>query len=225
MPKIQDILPNLANPKYFTSLDLASGYHQVPMNPDSIENTAFSTPLGHYQFKSIPFGLTNTTATFQRLMNAIFGDRIGKDLLAYLDDIVIFSSDFESHLKSVESALSQLERASLKCQPNKCQVFRKTLTYLGHTISPEGLSPEVRKLEILKDWPLPKTGNGMLSFLGFCNYYRELVSRFAEMACHLYPLGKLDKIPWTPELTNCFERLRARPPLSLNSQITKNPSF
>ena len=132
-----------------------------------MEKTAFSTPFGHFQYRTMPFGLTNAPATFQRLMNRIFGPKLGKDLLAYLDDIVIFSQDFESHLASLDEVLSLLEEAGLKCQPAKCQVFRKSLVYLGHTISPEGLSPEARKLDVLREWPLPQTGTALQSFLGF----------------------------------------------------------
>jgi hypothetical protein len=141
LPKIADILPSLSDAKYFTSFDLASSYHQVPMNPADVEKTAFSTPYGHYQYKSMPFGLTNAPATFQRLMSSVFGDLLGKELLAYLDDLVIFSADFESHLASIDKVLALLEKAKLKCQPSKCQIFRSSLTYLGHTISPEGVSP------------------------------------------------------------------------------------
>ena len=208
LPRICDILPALSTAKYFSSLDLASGYHQVPMAQSSIEKTAFSTPFGHYEYVTMPFGLTNAPATFQRLMNHIFADRIGVDLLVYLDDIIIFSSDLESHLTTLRDVLARLSRAGLKCQPAKCQLLRETLTYLGHTVSAQGISPDAQKLKVLEAWPLPRTGTEVLSFLGFCNYYRALVPNFAQLACELYPLGKLDHLDWTPSLTQTFESLR-----------------
>ena len=208
IPRIQELLPRLARARFFSSLDLVSGYHQVPMAKEAVEKTAFSTPFGHFEYNMMPFGMTNAPATFQRLMNHIFADRLDKDVLAYLDDIIIFSETYEDHLASLHMALSRLQDAGLKCQPSKCQLFRTSLTYLGHTVSTEGVAPEARKLEVLKSWPTPKTGVEMMSFLGFCNYYRALVPRFADLAVPLYPLGQHPQIDWNPALLQSFEALR-----------------
>ena len=208
IPRIQELMSRLAKARYFSSLDLVSGYHQVPMAKDSIEKSAFSTPFGHFEYVSMPFGLTNAPATFQRLMNRLFEDRLENDILVYLDDIVIFSETYEDHLASLNMALERLRKAGLKCQPRKCQLFRKSLTYLGHTVSTAGIAPETRKLDVLARWPLPKTGNEMLSYLGFCNYYRALVPRFADLAVPLYPLGQVQQIEWTADLRASFEDLR-----------------
>ena len=208
LPRICDILPSLGQAKYFTSLDLVSGYHQVPMAQSSIEKTAFSTPFGHYEYTTMPFGLSNAPATFQRLMNNIFRDRVGRDLFVYLDDIIVYSPDLDSHIRSLHEVFGRIESASLKCQREKCQIAKRSLTYLGHTVSAEGLSPETRKLDALRDWALPTSGNSLLSFLGFCNYYHPLVERFAEYAVPLYGLAKQEKIEWSDEDRTRFESLR-----------------
>ena len=227
IPRIQELLPRLARARYFSSLDLVSGYHQVPMAQDAIEKSAFSTPFGHFEYAMMPFGLSNAPATFQRLMNHIFQDRLENDILVYLDDIIVFSETYEEHLASLNLALERLRKAGLKCQPRKCQLFRRKLVYLGHTVSTEGIAPEAHKLEVLRQWPFPKTGNEMLSYLGFCNYYRALVPHFADLAVPLYPLGQLHQIEWNDSLRAAFEALRAaliRAPSS-NSQIPNFLSF
>ena len=133
----------------------------------------------------MPFGLTNAAATFQRLMNRIFADPLDKDILVKIDDIIIFNESYEEHLATVHLVLTRLRQAGLKCQPNKCQLFRRSLLYLGHTVCQEGVAREARKLDALRQWPLPKTGTDMLSYPDFCNYYRALIPHFAELAVPL----------------------------------------
>ena len=178
------------------------------MAQDAVEKSAFSTPFGHFEFLKMPFGLTNAPAPFQRLMNRIFADRLDKDILVYLDDIIIFSESYEEDLATLQLVLTRLRQAGLKCQPTKCQLFRRSLVYLGHTVSQEGVAPEARKLDALRQWPLPKTGTDMLSYLGFWNYYRALIPHFAELAVPLYPLGQASQIDWTPEQERAFDALR-----------------
>ena len=149
------------------------------MSQDAVEKSAFSTPFGHCEFLKMPFGLTNAPATFQRLMNRIFADRLDKDIFFYLDDIIIFSESYEEHLATLHLVLTRLREAALKYQPKKCPLFRRSLIYIGHTVSQEGVGPEARKLDALRQWPLPKTSTDVLSYLGFCNYYSALIPHLA----------------------------------------------
>lgn len=135
LPNITDILDQLGNAKYFTTLDLASGYHQIPMAELDKKKTAFSTPYGHYEFNRMPFGLRNAPATFQRLMNSVLTGIQGLRCLVYLDDIVIYGSSLEDHNKRLTEVLRRLRENNLKLQPDKCEFLRKEVIYLGHIIS------------------------------------------------------------------------------------------
>ncbi|KMQ87661.1 enzymatic polyprotein endonuclease reverse [Lasius niger] len=125
LPNITDILDQLGNAKYFTTLDLASGYHQIPMPEHDKKKTAFSTPYGHYEFNRMPFGLRNAPATFQRLMNSVLTGMQGLRCLVYLDDIVIYGFSLEDHNKRLTEVLRRLRENNLKLQPEKCEFLRK----------------------------------------------------------------------------------------------------
>jgi hypothetical protein len=140
LPNIEEILDQLGNAKYFSTLDLASGYHQIPMAEHDKPKTAFSTPYGHYEYNRMPFGLKNAPATFQRLMNSVLIGMQGLRCLVYLDDIVIYGSSLEDHNKRLTEVLQRLREANLKLQPDKCEFLRKEVNYLGHVISEDGIS-------------------------------------------------------------------------------------
>jgi hypothetical protein len=166
LPNITDILDQLGNAKYFTTLDFASGYHQIPMAEQDKNKTAFSTPYGHYEFNRMPFGLKNAPATFQRLMNSVLTGIQGLKCLVYLDDIVIYGASLEDHNKRLKEVLQRLRENNLKLQPDKCEFLRKEVIYLGHIISENGISPDPSKLTAIKEFPTPKKVKDVQSFIG-----------------------------------------------------------
>jgi hypothetical protein len=169
-------------------MDLASGYNQVPVAEADRPKTAFCTPFGLFEWNRMPFGLCNAPSTFQRLMQQIFGDQQCQSLLLYLDDIVVFSSTFQQHLKRLEVVLQRLKFKSLKAKLSKCSFFQHEVRYLGHIISAEGVSTDPGKVEAVASWQPPTTILELRSFLGFASYYRRFVEGFAKLAAPLHRL-------------------------------------
>lgn len=188
LPRIEESLDSLTGARWFSTMDLASGYNQVPMAVRDQPKTAFCTPFGLFEYNRMPFGLCNAPSTFQRLMQRLFGDQQGQSLLLYLDDIVVFSSSVAQHLMRLEVVLSRLEREGLKARLEKCSFFQKAVKYLGHVISSEGVSTDPSKVEVVSQWRQPETVGELRSFLGFASYYRRFVEGFAKFAAPLHRL-------------------------------------
>ena len=209
IPNISDILDQLGQSKYFTTLDLASGYHQIKMHPRDAEKTAFSVPLGHYEFKRMPFGLKNAPSTFQRLMNTVLSGLQGTRCLVYLDDIVIFADNLQNHNKKLIEIFERLKEFNLKIRPSKCEFLRKEVIYLGHKISENGAQPDESKLDAVRKFPTPKTTKDIKSFLGLAGYYRKFIDNFSQKALPLTGLLKKDaSFEWTAEQEKSFEILK-----------------
>lgn len=209
LPRMDDTLDTLANAKWFSTLDLKSGYWQVEMHPDDREKTAFSNGNGLWQFNVMPFGLCNAPATFERLMESVLKGLHWKTCLVYLDDVIIFSSTFDEHLRNLEEILQKLSNAGLKLSPKKCQLFRKEVKYLGHIISSKGVMTDPQKTEAVRDWPVPKDKHDIRSFLGLCSYYRRFVHKFAEIARPLHRLTENEQgFEWTSKCQEAFDQLK-----------------
>ena len=182
IPRIDDTLHLLAGAKYFSTLDLKSGYWQVELKEADKAKTAFQVgSLGFYECNRMPFGLCNAPATFQRLMERCMGELNLRDCLIYLDDIIIFSSTFEEHLERLQAVFERLQQHNLKLKPSKCVLFRRQVTYLGHVVSEEGIHTDPSKIEAVKSWPIPKTTKDVRRFLGFTGYYRRFIQGFAAI--------------------------------------------
>ena len=190
LPRIDQVWPVLAKAKYFASLDLLMGYHQVGMEPKDRYKTAFLTHRGLYVYNVMPFGLCNAPATFQRLMEKVLGPLVGHGVLVYLDDVLLYAEEPNELVELLRKVLKLLEAAGLKCKASKCFLFAEQIQYLGHVVSREGIRPEPVKLDKILQWPRPETGVGLAGFLGLCNYYRELVPAFANASDNLYKLSK-----------------------------------
>ncbi len=182
LPRIDDTLDKLSGAKYFTTLDMESGYWQIELDEESKEKTAFIVENNLYQFKRMAMGLCNAPATFQRTMNFVLRDVLGKKALVYLDDVIIYSKTVEDHLKDIAEVFTLIQKAQLKLKLNKCQFFQTEVNYLEHIITSEGIAPDPAKIEKIKDYPVPKLVDKVRSFLGLAGYYRRFIPNFGKVA-------------------------------------------
>lgn len=178
LPRIEESLDVLSGARWFSTLDLASGYNQVPVAEKDTFKTAFCTPFGLFEFNRMPFGLCNAPGTFQRLMERMFGDQRYHSVLLYLDDVIVFSSSVGQHLERLEEVFSRLKQQGLKVKLSKCNFFQKQVKYLGHVVSAEGVATDPGKLEAVREWMRPVHLAELRSFLGFAGYYRRFVKGF-----------------------------------------------
>jgi len=210
LPNITEILDQLGGAKYFSVVDLASGFHQIKMHPDDSHKTAFSTPHGHYEFDRMPFGLKNAPATFQRLMDLVLTGMQGNEIFVYLDDIVLYSSSLTEHAIKFEKLATRLRRANLKLQPDKCEFLRKEVSYLGHIIGENGVRPDPKKIEAVQNFPIPKNAKNVKQFLGLAGYYRRFIKGFSKIAKPLTNLLKGDNdFKWKDKEQESFDILKS----------------
>lgn len=224
LPNIDSILDKLGRAQYFSSIDLAKGYHQIKVHPADIAKTAFVTPNGLYEYLRMPFGLKNAPATFQRLMNEILRDYINKICVVYLDDILIFSTSLKEHIQSLSLIFKKLSEHNLKIQFDKCSFMKRNTEFLGHVLTAEGMKPNPNKVKCIQEYQLPKTEKQIKSFLGTTGYYRKFVKDYSKIA---YPMVKYlkkgTKINLNdPEYIQAFEALKSN---IIKHPILKFPNF
>lgn len=223
LPNINDILDKLGRCQYFSTLDLASGFHQIEMHPNSVEKTAFNVENGHYEYMRMPFGLKNAPATFQRIMDDVLSDLQGKICLVYMDDIIIFSANLEEHVKNLKLLFKRLREAKLKIQLDKSEFLRKEVEFLGHVVTPEGIRPNPRKIEAMQKFPIPKTSKEIKSFLGLLGYYRRFIQNFAKLTKPFTNcLKKGAKIEHTSEFVKTFDLCKN---ILCNDPLLQYPDF
>ena len=195
LPRIDDLMDNLSGAKYFSSLDLTSGYHQLVLPESDRHKTAFNTHFGKYEYKVLPMGLSNAPAVFQAAMhfiamNKVFGPLLNKCVCVYLDDILVFSKTPEDHLQHLEKVLTILKQQNLKAKRKKCEFFKPELKFLGHIVSASGMRPDPAKVATVKDWPTPVSAYEVRSFLGLANYFRKYIRAYSAIAAPLTDLLK-----------------------------------
>ena len=188
LPRIEEALECLGGSVLFSSLDLAHGFFQLSMHPDSVPRTAFRVPWGLYEFLRLPQGLSNSPSTFQRVMESIFGDMNLSEVVLYLDDLLVFSATFEEHLLRLSKVFSRLENNGLKLKGSKCKLFQSSVLHLGHIISSKGVAMDPGKVERIQNWPTPTGPEQLRSFLGLASYYRRYIKDFAKIASPLHAL-------------------------------------
>ena len=210
LPRIDDILDTLGKAKYFSSLDLASGYWQVELSPGARQKSAFTTHRGLFEFVRMPFGLCNAPATFQRLMQKVLAGLEWNSCFVYLDDILLASKTFDEHIQHLRAVFERLRQANLRLKPKKCKLLREEVNYLGHVISKQGIKPNPEKTEKVRSFPTPVDVTKVRQFLGLASYYRRFVPAFARIAAPLHFLTKKNVVfNWTHECEEAFSKLKA----------------
>ena len=211
LPRIHDILKNLGTARIFSTLDLKSGYWQIPLSPDSKKYTAFSTPSGgQYQFRVMPFGLKNAPGTFQNMMRHVLAEQWGNFAIAYLDDVIIYSDTWESHLLHLSLVMERLGIYGLTCSPTKCNFGQTSLDYLGHIITDKGNLPQPKHLDAILNAEPPRTRKALQSLIGTMNWLHEYVPKYSELTAPITNLLS-PKRPyrWTPEAQKALEATKA----------------
>lgn len=249
LPRIDDLMDNLGGAKYFSSLDLTSGYHQLGLHKQDWPKTAFNTHIGKFEWRVLPFGLTNAPAVFQTAMNRVFGPHLNRFVCVYLDDILIFSKTEEEHFQHLHVVLTLLRQHNLKAKRKKCVFFTPELKFLGHVVSAAGMKPDPSKINTVVEWPQPRSTYELRSFLGLANYFRRYMRGYAKIAQPLTDLligeakadrkgrmlqwGKLDaktaamveakfKARWSDAATRAFDEIKAA---LVNAPVLVLPDF
>lgn len=223
IPNIADVLDKLGNCQYFTTLDLASGFYQVEMNPQDIPKTAFNVEHGHFEFLRMPMGLKNSPSTFQRVMDNVLRELQNTICLVYLDDIIVFSTSLQEHMSNLEKVFQKLRESNFKIQMDKSEFLKLETAYLGHVIGKDGIKPNPDKIAAIKKYPLPKTTTEIKRFLGLLGYYRKFIPDFAKIAKPMTQcLKKGSKINPDRNYIECFEKCKT---LLVNDPILQYPDF
>jgi len=178
LPLISDLLDSPSRAKIYSKIDLWHAYHLVRIAPGNEWKTTFRMRYGSYEWLVMPFGLTNTPAAFQHFVNTIFADMLDVCIVMYLDDILIYSEDMESHQQHVQEVLCRLRLHGLFAKPEKCEFHLDSVEYLGYRLSPEGLTMSLDKIQTISDWPEPHKVKDIQSFLGFANFYRRFIFNY-----------------------------------------------
>ncbi|CAA7058315.1 unnamed protein product [Microthlaspi erraticum] len=209
LPRIDELLDQLRGATWFSKIDLASGYHQIPIDEADVRKTAFRTRYGHFEFVVMPFGLTNAPAAFMRLMNDVFREYLDVFVIIFIDDILVYSRSQEEHATHLRLVLEKLREQKLFAKLSKCSFWQREMGFLGHIVSAEGVSVDPAKIEAIRDWPRPSSATEIRSFLGLAGYYRRFVKGFATMAQPMTKLtGKDVPFIWSAECEESFSQLK-----------------
>jgi len=187
LPTIEELYFKLGKGNFFSKIDLSSAFLQVPSTQEASKILTINTCQGLYRFKRLPFGLTVSTAYFQKFMDEISQM---EGVAYYVDDLIVVGTNYEEHQQKLKTVLNKMKEKGLTCNIDKCEFFKKNIIYLGHVISEEGLFPEQGKLELLKKFKVPNDKTELQAFLGFVNYYARFVENFTKNARPLYDLLK-----------------------------------
>jgi hypothetical protein len=222
LPRIDDLLDRLAGARYYSTLDLKAGYNQIRLSEDDVHTTAFNTPFGHYEFRVLPFGLTNAPAVFQTVMNDTLRPFLGRFALVYLDDIIVYSKTTEEHAEHLRQVLQCLRKHKFFANNKKCNLFAPQVEFLGHIVSAEGLKVDPKKTAVVAAWPTPANKKELQQFLGFANFFRRFIKNYSRIAA---PMTKLTgNVPFTPDAAfhHAFETLKQA---LVSPPVLKLPEF
>ena len=227
LPRIDDLLDQLGESRYFSTLDLASGFWQIRVHPDSQEKTAFVTPQSLFEFRVMPFGLCNAPSVFQRLMKRVLmglNPAEGPDFVSvYIDDVLVFSRTLKEHLEHLRLVIQRLTEANLKLKPVKCRFACKEVEYLGHLITPFGLKPNPRLVSAVQEFRTPSDVRELRRFLGLASYYRKFIPKFANVTEPLHRLTRKEvEFVWSHDCQHAFDSLKQK---LTEAPVLAYPSF
>ena len=209
LPRVEDLLDQLQGAKVFSKIDLRSGYHQIRIHEQDTHKTAFRSRYGLYEFRVLPFGLTNAPAHFMALMQEVFHELLDTCAVVYLDDVLIYSRTVDEHDKHLTRVLQLLREHKLYAKLSKCELYQSRISFLGHTLSSEGVHMETSKVDAIQGWPIPLTIADLRAFLGLAGYYRRFIAFFSAIALPLTALLKKDKAyAWNDEADAAFKKLK-----------------
>lgn len=209
LPRIEDILDQLGRAKYFSCLDLMSGFHQIELNEKSRDITSFSTDNGSYRFTRLPYGLKIAPNSFQRMMTLAFSGLGPTQAFLYMDDLIVIGCTEKHMLRNLSSVFELCRKHNLKLHPDKCSFFRREVTFLGHRCTDKGILPDDTKYAVIKNYPVPTDADSARRFVAFCNYYRRFVENFSNYSRHITRLcRKKVKFEWTVQCNEAFEYLK-----------------
>jgi len=195
IPLIADLLDAPKRARYYTKIDLRSAYHLVYIAKGDEWKTAFRTHYGSFEWLVMPFGLSNAPSAFQRFMNKVFSDLLDICVVIYLDDILIYSNDLESHKNHVMEILKRLQNNGLYAFPTKCAFHQRQVEFLGFVLSPEGIRIDTNKVKTIQDWPTPQRVKDVQAFISFANFYRRFINGYSEQILPLTRLMRKNE-PW-----------------------------
>ena len=209
LPRIDELLNRLSGARYFSKLDLQSGYHQIRIKDADIHKTAFRTRYGSFEWLVLPFGLTNAPSTFMAMMQDILRDHLDKYCISLLDDIMIYSNTLEEHEQHLRRIMDTLREHKLYVKQSKCELFKTSIEFLGFTINRDGLAMSSDKVSAILEWPTPTCAKHIKSFLGLAGFYRQFVKMFSSVTAPLTELLHND-IPfvWSNECEAAFNQLK-----------------
>ncbi|XP_067622234.1 retrovirus-related Pol polyprotein from transposon 412 isoform X2 [Eurosta solidaginis] len=223
LARVDDILDNLGRAKYFSTLDLFSGFHQIPLHPKSRDVTSFSTDRGAFRWKVLPFGLNIAPNSFSRMMSIAFSGISPNQAFMYIDDVIVIGCSETHHLKNLEKVFETCRKFNLKLNPIKCNFLRSEVTFLGHKCTSKGLLPDDSKIDAIKRYTKPKDKDAVRRFVAFANYYRRFIPNFASLAA---PLNRLNRkkveFVWDEACENAFEKLKQA---LMSPQLLQYPDF
>ncbi|UYV69788.1 hypothetical protein LAZ67_7000732, partial [Cordylochernes scorpioides] len=209
LPHIQDMFDRLHGSRFFSTLDVAWGYWQIEMDPQSIQKTAFVTNDGHYEFLVMPFGLKNAASTFQRIIQHILGELLWKGTCSFQDDILVYTKTWQEHIELLSKVFDKLRQYNMKLKLSKCIFGRTEVKYLGHIISHNQLKPDPGKVKSIQDFPRPDTVKKVRQFMGLANYYRKFVKDFSKISFPLVRLTRKNQpFFWNEEVEESFAKLK-----------------
>lgn len=221
LPNIDQILRQVKGKKYFSSLDLTSGYWQIKMNEEDIEKTAFTIDEGHFEFVVLPFGLTNAPATFQRYMNQLLRDI--KESKCYIDDILVFTDSWEEHITALRAVFEIMRKSNLRFKSSKCHFGMSSMKWVGHVIDQDGIRVDPEKTFAIREYPNPRNEKELRRFLGMSNYYRKFIKNYATIAAPLYYLTRKGvNWKWEELEKEAFESLKK---VLTSTDVLANPDF
>ena len=211
LPRIDDLFDQLKGAKFFSKIDLRSGYHQLRVRQEDISKTAFRTRYGQYEFTVMPFGLTNAPAFFMTLMNKVFMEELDRFVVVFIDDILVYSKSAEEHGQHLRIVLGKLRKHQLYAKFSKCEFWLQRVSFLGHVLTAEGVEVDPEKVKAVSEWKQPTSASEIRSFLGLAGYYRRFIERFSKIARPMTELLRKDtKFVWSESCERSFQELKRR---------------